>query len=129
MRLLVDTHVLLGVIEKRAAELDPVVKRALEATDAEFYVSVASLWEIAIKWRLAKLKLTVHPSKLPELIGVMGIGLIPIDASHVLASVDPEPTTRDPFDRLLLAQCKIEGLHLLTVDRALVTHPLAWKAT
>ena len=35
--------------------------------------------------------------------------------------------TRDPFDRMLLAQCQVEGLRLLTIDRALVAHPLAAK--
>jgi PIN domain nuclease of toxin-antitoxin system len=47
--------------------------------------------------------------------------------SHALASVEPEPATRDPFDRMLVAQCQIEGLRLLTIDRALVSHPLAAK--
>jgi PIN domain nuclease of toxin-antitoxin system len=42
----------------------------------------------------------------------------------MLASVDPDPKTRDPFDRMLLAQCEVEGFRLLTIDRALVSHPL-----
>ena len=53
------------------------------------------------------------------------MGLITINAEHVTASVDPEPATRDPFDRLLLAQCLVEGMQLLTNDRALRVHPLA----
>ncbi|MDP4006098.1 hypothetical protein Q8W67_21930 [Methylobacterium sp. NEAU K] len=46
----------------------------------------------------------------------------PITASH---AVDPMPPTRDPFDRMLLVQCLVEDRRLVTVDRALHTHPLA----
>ena len=49
-------------------------------------------------------------------------GLVP---HHVLAAVEPEALTRDPFDRILLAQCQVAGLRLVTIDRALVSHPMA----
>ena len=48
-----------------------------------------------------------------------------IDERHALTSVEPEPMTRDLFDRMLLAQCQVEGLRFVTIDRALVAHPLA----
>lgn len=126
MKLLLDTHVLIGVVEKRAAAFDRVVKDALQLSDAEFYVSVASLWEIAIKWRLRKLRLHFSPVDLPGMLEAIGIQLVPIGAKHVLSSLDPEPATRDPFDRLLLVKCQVEGLRLLTIDRVLSVHPLAF---
>jgi PIN domain nuclease of toxin-antitoxin system len=46
---------------------------------------------------------------------------------HVITLVLPEPPTRDPFDRLLLAQAQVEGLQLVTIDRALIDHPLAYR--
>jgi PIN domain nuclease of toxin-antitoxin system len=64
---------------------------------------------------------------LPDLIDAMNIELLPISARHVLVAVEPEPLTRDPFDRLLLAQCQIEDLRLITLDRAIVSHRLAAK--
>ncbi len=90
-------------------------------------VSAASLWEIAIKVRLAKLSLGGNLADLPDLLNSLGVPVLPIDDRHALASVTPEPPTRDPFDRMLLAQCQVEGLRLVTVDRALVDHPLAWR--
>jgi PIN domain nuclease of toxin-antitoxin system len=90
-----------------------------------FTSAVASLWEIAIKHRLGKLVLSVGLDALPELIRALGIELLTVDEHHVMAFVRPEPMTRDPFDRLLLAQCLVEGLRLVTVDRALVSHGLA----
>jgi PIN domain nuclease of toxin-antitoxin system len=53
--------------------------------------------------------------------------LLAIDHHHAVADVDPEPATRDPFDRLLLAQCAIENMRLMTTDRVLAGHPFAWQ--
>ncbi len=127
MKVLLDTHVVLASFDKENRSLNPQVRRVLASPDADIYVSVASLWEIAIKWRLKKLDLTQPPEKLPELIAGIGMGILVVGPDHVLTSVEPEPLTRDPFDRLLIAQCKIESMQLLTVDRALIEHPLALK--
>ena len=125
MRVLIDTHVLLGVIREEIDKLSPSIGVLLDRGDTEAVVSVASLWEIAIKWRLGKLALPMRPERLPELVADIGFATLPILPAHAVALVDPEPATRDPFDRLLLAQCKVEGFQLLTTDRALVGHPLA----
>ncbi len=75
-----------------------------------------------------KLSLLVELETLPETVAAMGADLIAITARHVLGQADSEPSTRDPFDRLLLSQCRLEGLRLMTIDRALVGHPLAARA-
>ena len=125
MRLLLDTHIVLSVVNERTAELPATLRAVLADSQSEFYVSVASLWEIAIKWRLGKLKLSGELELLPDILTSGGLELIAINEHHVLANVQPEPSTRDPFDRLLLAQCSVEELFLVTVDRALVSHALA----
>jgi PIN domain nuclease of toxin-antitoxin system len=125
MRILLDTHILIGLVERRIDAFGKPVARVINAPDAEFYASVISLWEIAIKWRLGKLQIAFEPLTLPELLADMGIKLLVINHHHVLAEVAPEPQTRDPFDRLLLAQSAVEGLKLLTIDRALADHPHA----
>jgi len=127
MRLLLDTHILLALIEKRTDTFAPGVQRLLAEPAGEFHVSVASLWEIAIKSRLGKLQLKPSLKTLPDLILGLGIELVPINEHHALAAVEPEPLTRDPFDRMLLAQCQLEDLRLVTIDRALVAHPMAAK--
>ncbi len=58
----------------------------------------------------------------------VGLSILPIQPDHAVAEAAPEPESRDPFDRLLLAQCQVENLRLGTVDRALLRHPLALKA-
>jgi PIN domain nuclease of toxin-antitoxin system len=125
MRLLLDTHIVLSIINERTVDLPARLRGVLSNPASEFYVSVASLWEIAIKWRLGKLKLSCDLELLPEIVTSVGLELIPINEHHVIATVRPEPMTRDPFDRLLLAQCSVEGLKLVTVDRALASHTSA----
>jgi len=122
MRLLLDTHVLLALIEGRKGGLPAAVEALLKDADNEHHLSAASLWEIAIKWRLGKLRLTPKLSALPELLHGLGIQIVPINEHHALAAADPEPATRDPFDRMLLAQCQIEKLKLVTLDRGLHGH-------
>lgn len=125
MRLLLDTHIIVSIANERIADLPAPCGHVLTDADSDFYVSVASLWEIAIKWRLGKLKLSVNLERLPDILISGGLTLIPINEHHVLAAVQPEPMTRDPFDRLLLAQCSVEELRLVTIDRALISHRLA----
>jgi PIN domain nuclease of toxin-antitoxin system len=128
MRLLLDTHVLLALIEEHLDGLPAAVERLLKDPDNEHHLSAASLWEIAIKSRLGKLKLTPRLSSLPELLDGLGIQIVAINEHHALATVEPEPATRDPFDRMLLAQCQVEGLRLVTVDRALASHPMVARS-
>ena len=125
MRLLLDTHVLLAVIEGHKAGLPAGVDALLKGTENEHHLSAASLWEIAIKWRLGKLRLAPNLTALPDLFRELGIQILPINEHHALAAVDPEPLTRDPFDRMLLAQCQIENLRLVTLDRSLLKHQMA----
>jgi PIN domain nuclease of toxin-antitoxin system len=125
MKLLLDTHILLALIGDGAASLPAKLAALLSDSGGEHHLSAASLWEIAIKCRLGKLKLALELGALPELLDGLGVKIVSIDERHALASVEPEPMTRDPFDRMLLAQCQIEGLRLVTIDRALASHPLA----
>jgi PIN domain nuclease of toxin-antitoxin system len=128
MRLLLDTHVVIAMINGRFAADFPIVYRMLIDRTADATVSVASIWEIAIKSRLGKLQTDIPFSEIPAFLVSSSIVILPIHSPHVIATPEPEPSTRDPFDRLLLTQCQVEGLRLVTVDRALTSHPLAFLA-
>jgi PIN domain nuclease of toxin-antitoxin system len=120
VRLLIDSHIVLAILEPKAVARETW-------TEESIFVSVASLWEIAIKFRQGKLNLAAPPSSLEERLGRFGCEVLPISTVHVVAEVDPWPDTNDPFDRLLLAVCQVEDLRLVTRDRKLIDHPLAWK--
>jgi PIN domain nuclease of toxin-antitoxin system len=125
VKLLLDTHIFLALIGDGAADLPAPIASLLRDGGSEHHLSAASLWEIAIKCRLGKLRLSICLGALPELLDGLGVKTVAIDERHALASVEPAPKTRDPFDRMLLAQCQVEGFRLLTIDRALASHPLA----
>ena len=122
---MLDTHILIPFVEGRIETLPLRIRAILRSSDATVHISVASLWEIAIKYRLGKLPLRYSLEELPAALDIMDVTLVSIAPSHALADIDPTPPTRDPFDQLLLAQCKIEGLRLVTIDRALLAHPYA----
>lgn len=127
MRVLLDTHMVIAIAQKTLTERFPRVEQLLSDGAASGFVSVASLWEIAIKTRLGKLQPGLPLETIPVYLRETGLAILPVDVPHVITAADPEPETRDPFDRLLLAQCKVEGLQLATVDRLLVEHPLALR--
>lgn len=127
MRLLLDTHVVVAFCRNELAQRFPEILEALAEPGVDACVSVASLWEIAIKIRLGKLDAQIPLDRLPDLLENFALVILDISSRHALAHVSPEPRTRDPFDRMLLAQCRLEGLRLVTIDRALAEHPLAWR--
>jgi PIN domain nuclease of toxin-antitoxin system len=128
MRLLVDSHILIALARRDIADRYPALNAALASPEHVLFASAASFWEIAIKTRLGRLDPGVALGDLARYFEVVGFHLLPVDHRHAVAFAEPEPPTRDPFDRMLLAQCAIEDLRLVTRDRALARHPLAWRA-
>ena len=126
MRLLLDTHIVLAIVNQTTGLLPGSCRTLIEGASDEFWCSVASLGEIAIKVRINKLQLVPPLSSLDVTCRAFNLGILSIEPGHVLAEVTPLPATRDPFDRLLLAQASVEGMRLVTLDHALVGHPLAW---
>lgn len=115
MNLLLDTHLLLwaaGEPEKLSAEA-----RALLLDPANQPVfSAASLWEIAIKSALGRSDFRVDSRRLWRLLLANGYRELPVTGEHSVAVADLPPLHKDPFDRILIAQARVEGLILLTVD-------------
>lgn len=127
MRLLLDTHIALAVLHHDVDYYGDAVERLINAVEHEKIVSVVSLWEAAIKHRLGKLTLQVPVNSISSFFQSLGYDILNIDQRHAVENLQVAAGTRDPFDNMLLAQCQIEGLRLVTVDRALTAHPLAWR--
>ena len=128
MRLLLDTNILIPIARRKTSQLKGNFRTAIHNGENHLFASVVSLWEIAIKFRIEKLDVTIEADDLPALLAEFGMGLLVIEAAHVLADLEVDVDTRDPFDRLLLAQCQVENLRLVTIDPRLLAHPLAWRA-
>ncbi len=116
MRLLLDTHTFLWFVAG-AEELSESARTTLEDADNERFLSIASVWEMAIKASLGKLTLGLPLIDLVQGGAVdNGIALLPIELSHAAAVVDAPWHHRDPFDRLLIAQARTEGLTIVGRD-------------
>jgi PIN domain nuclease of toxin-antitoxin system len=127
MQVLLDSHIIPALVEERQHELPPRLRELVIETRVPAWVSVTSLWELSIKARIGKLALKTPLVLRPEAFFLLGVQLLDIELRHVLAEIGPEPATKDPFDRLLLGVCAAENLKLVTLDRALADHPLAWR--
>jgi PIN domain nuclease of toxin-antitoxin system len=91
----------------------------------EIYLSAASSWEIGIKSALGKLRLPEPAvSYVPKRMAAQGIRPLPITHGHALAVSELPTYHRDPFDRLLIAQAQVEGMAILTADRAFRLYPV-----
>jgi PIN domain nuclease of toxin-antitoxin system len=124
--ILIDSHILLGVLNLTDFKVPPDAIAALEVEDRRF-VSVASIWELAIKFYIGRLDLRAPPNRMPDMLRESGFKILDITPEHALAGAKQQALTKDPFDRLLLGVCQVEKMKLMTLDQALVDHPLAWK--
>lgn len=119
--LLLDTQLLLWwAIEPRRLSAGTASLLADPAQPVVF--SVVSLWEVAIKSSLGRADFQVEAAALR--LGLLGQGFreLPIRAEHALAVQHLPWIHRDPFDRLLVVQAQLEGLRLLSADRALLAY-------
>ncbi|OWO96217.1 twitching motility protein PilT [Rhizobium esperanzae] len=127
MRLLLDTRIVLAILRKDAGARFPEIASLLGDSKTVGFVSVASLWETAIRARLGTLDPGIPLEDIAGSLEEIGLILLGIEIQHVITAADPELETRDPFDRLLPARARSKALQLATVDRLLVDHPLALR--
>ena len=130
MTYLLDTHVWLWLL----ADPDRIRSELLsELQDGRnsLLLSAASSWEISIKWSMGRLPLPAEPSVyLPVRMQSLGVLGLAVSHAHALEVASLEPHHRDPFDRLLIAQARVDDLKLVTADRAFEPYdvPLVWAA-
>jgi len=121
--LLLDTHVFLWW-RGDDRRLQKKARSAIAEADLVF-VSAASAWEAAIKAALGRLHL---PDTIEAGVEESGFEKLPIAFSHAEAAAALPPHHLDPFDRMLIAQARIEGLTLITHDRRFEPYelPILW---
>jgi PIN domain nuclease of toxin-antitoxin system len=112
----VDTHVLLWYVAEDP-RLSQLAIRLLEDTNNRVIISIASLWEIAIKTSTGKLNVGAPFREfVAENVTSLGIDVLEMKLEHLEAVSALPFHHRDPFDRLIIAQCLTENLPLLTDD-------------
>jgi PIN domain nuclease of toxin-antitoxin system len=115
MEVLLDTHVLIWFLNGDR-KLTKKAKELIEDSNNSKIISIASIWEIAIKLSLGKFKFKEGFKKFLEMVEENGFEILPISFDHALIVSNLEFLHRDPFDRIIIAQCKSENLTFITRD-------------
>lgn len=112
MRLLLDTHTFLWWVSD-FRQIAESARQAIANPDSEVFVSAVSGWEIAIKKAKGRL---AAPDNLAAVVEEKRLAHLPLTFDHAERAATLPPHHRDPFDRMLIAQARAEGLILVTRD-------------
>ena len=117
--ILLDTHLLLWVLED-SEYLPESVRTIINDEKTELYYSTVSMWEVAIKHKKGKLK--ISGTELFHYCEQAGFKELVLNEKHIIAletieKIEETPPHNDPFDKILLAQAKGDGMLLLTHDK------------
>ena len=113
--LIVDTHVALWFL-RGDRRLSRTARNLIEDQDLDRRLSAVSVWEVAVKSGLGKLKVA---KGFHRPLYEQGLSALPVFDTHALLVRDLPAHHRDPFDRLLVAQAQAEGMSILSKDEQL----------
>ena len=128
MNLIIDTHAVIWFITGDE-QLPPHAKNLIKDPLNTCFVSIASLWEMSIKYSLGKLELKSDLQKIYELIQKSRLTILPITVTHTLLNSTLDFHLRDPFDRIIISQAITEKLTVVSKDIAFKYYDieLLWK--
>jgi PIN domain nuclease of toxin-antitoxin system len=123
MRIRLDTHSLLWAL-LQPERLTPAHRTLLESPEHQVFFSAVNIWEIAIKRALERPDFDVEPDVARDAAIATGFSELPISGLHAAAVRHLDHHHRDPFDRLLIAQAKIEPMRLMSDDPMIALYPV-----
>jgi PIN domain nuclease of toxin-antitoxin system len=127
MKLLLDTHILLWAAGQ-PDKLSPSAREMLLDSRNTLFFSSASIWEIVIKRGIGRDDFKVDPYRLRRMLVMNHYIELVITSEHVLR-IDTLPLLhKDPFDRILIAQARSEGMLLVTIDAAIIKYKESIRA-
>ena len=120
MKALLDTHIILWALTNDS-RLPLKVKEIISQCDNEIWYSTASVWEVTVKHMNHPEHMTISGRELSKYCQMAGYRMLPIQDRHVymletLQRVEGAPIHKDPFDRIMIAQAKAEGMKFITHD-------------
>jgi PIN domain nuclease of toxin-antitoxin system len=123
MQLLLDTHTFIWFINGDNLLPDEVIGN-IKNLKNKCFISIASIWEISIKYSLNKLKLKSGFDKIITFLIDNDIQILPITFEHIQLLNTLDFHHRDPFDRIIIAQGACEGLTIITKDENFIKYPV-----
>jgi PIN domain nuclease of toxin-antitoxin system len=125
MKILLDTHAWLWAMLE-PARIGPKTRKLLTSADHTFCLSLASVWELAIKHAAGRITLPEPPlTYVRSRVRADGISLLAISVEHACRAAELPRHHADPFDRLLIAQAELDDLTLLTHDKEIATYEIS----
>ena len=125
MRYLLDTQVIIWLAEN-SYKLPLRIKEIVRRSENEIYISSVSLWEIAIKMNLGKLDIDFTLDELLIAVKENDFDILQIEDEYLQQLSDLPSIHKDPFDRLLIATTKAEGMSILTSDENIQKYDVKW---
>jgi PIN domain nuclease of toxin-antitoxin system len=123
MRILLDTHIFLWLIEDNK-RLSDNYRQAIHDLDNEIFLSVVSIWECVIKYQIGKLDFPSSPETyLPIQRREHLIKTLNVDENSIAQLINLPLLHRDPFDRLIISQALQYDLVIMTEDQAILAYP------
>jgi len=123
MNYLLDTHTLIWFLSGDT-ELSVKARKAIEAESSNIFVSIASIWEIAIKVNLGRLDLKITFNQLRNEIEKNGFELLPITFNDILSLNELPMIHRDPFDRIIISQSLSNNFMLISKDKTFKSYQI-----
>ena len=120
---LLDTHVFIWWLCDDTRLSDALICE-IEYAGAANFISAASIWEIAIKKRLGRID---FPENINQIVKKCGFSSLPIHARHAESAGNLPLYHHDPFDRMLIAQARVERLTLISFDQAMLAYNVSLK--
>jgi len=124
VRVLLDTHTLLWLVEGDARLSQNGVDLLIDPEN-ELLLSPATYWELAIKVSIGKYRLSDSlAAYIAEAIRLYQLTILPIEVRHAEAVSNLPHHHKDPFDRMLIAQCVVEQIPVISSDEAFDAYPV-----
>jgi len=124
MTYLIDTHILLWFMNGDS-QLSGTMRDIITNKDNVCFVSIASIWEIAVKCNIGKLQLNKGFNEIGGFLRLNDINILSVELAHLDTHLHLELLHRDPFDRLIISQAISESMTILTVDEQFKKYPVS----
>ena len=115
MNYLLDTHTFLWFLEGNS-NLSEKARTIIENPENNNFISIASIWEVAVKMSIGKLRLDIKIEDLKTEILRNNFEILPLDFEHIIELSRLEEIHKDPFDRIIISQAVSEKLVILSKD-------------
>ena len=125
MKYLLDTHALIWYFED-SSDMSIKVANLIDDPICQKFISVTSLWEIAIKSNIGKLNMQLSFNTLLDVIESSELSILPVKNDHLKGLSKLPFIHKDPFDRLLISTAIVEKITLITIDENIRKYDVSW---